>query len=96
MQFFHNNKLIGTLKDNIFRKRVKKSKHLLRKLDAWGIQYDAFTELRNLNCEEIRIKDEDEDRVYAVAFDTIFKKGRVEDLGDGMQVFLPRSEWSIQ
>lgn len=95
MEYFYNNKRIGTLKDGVFRKRVKKSVHLMKIMDAWAIQYETLEDLDASGCEEVRILETEENRVYSVPFAKLMKEGRVEDFGDGMQVFLPRSQWTI-
>ena len=92
MIFTHEGRNIGTLKEGVFRKRVKKSKHLMRIFDAWGIQYSAVQALER-QCEEIRILEEEENIVYHIPFSKLYEEGRVEDFGDGLQVFLTRSEW---
>jgi len=93
--FFHNNRMIGSLKEGVFRKRVKKSKHLMRKLNAWGIQFDALMELNKQGCTEIRILETEENKVYSTPLEVIWKQGKVENFGDGDQAFLPLSQWKI-
>ena len=97
MEKFYNKKgqEIGTLKDNIFRKRVKKSKHLMRKLNAWGIQLDALMELQKQGCKEIRVLEEEEQKIYSIPLEKIWKGCTVENFGDGDQAFLPISEWKV-
>ena len=63
--------------------------------DAWGIQFDALNQLHEQGCEEIRILEEEENKVYSTPLETIWKKGTVMDYGDGSQAFLPRSQWKI-
>ena len=94
-EFFYHDRHVGTLNEGIFRKRVRKSKHLLRSLNAWGIQFDTLTDLRDGGCTEIRIKDEEEHKVYAVPFNHFYRTATVENFGDGPQAFLPRNEWTV-
>lgn len=63
--------------------------------DAWGIQFDALQKLRDEDCEELRFLETEDNKIYSVSLDKLYKLGRVEDFGEGMQVFLPRSEWTI-
>lgn len=95
MDFFYNNKRIGSLTDGVFRKRVKKSKHLMRLNDSWGIQLDALNKLKESGCTEIRILEEEENKVYSVPFEKMWKEGMVMCF-DGQQSFLPRSQWVIK
>ena len=95
MDFFYENKRIGTLRDGIFRKKVQKSKHLMRMNDSWGVQLDAINKLREAGCTEVRILEQEENRVYSVPLEKIWKEGTVMHF-DGDQAFLPRSEWAIK
>jgi len=94
MDFFYENKRIGTLKDGIFRKKVQKSKHLMRINDSWAIQLDALNQLHKQGCTEIRILETEENKVYSTPLEKIWKEGTVMHF-DGDQAFLPRSEWAI-
>ena len=89
---FRNKKgqVIGTLREGIFRKVVHKERHLMKIYNAWGIDYDALVTLKNAHCEEIRIKDVDEDVVYKIPFKTFFEQSHVADHGDGQQAFCDR------
>ena len=95
MDYFHNNKKIGSLVDGVYRKRVKKSKHLMRMNDAWGIQYEVLQELKQKGCTEIRVLDTEDNIVYITTMDTYFSKSQVMNWGDGQQAFLPRGEWNL-
>lgn len=66
----------------------------MRLNDSWGMQYDAFSKIKD-HCTEIRVLDTEENKVYTTTYQHMSKHGRVEDFGDGLQVFLPRSEWTV-
>jgi len=93
--FFYQHKRIGTLKEGVFPKQVKKSKHLFRSLDAWGIQLDALSELQKQGCTEIRIWEEEENKIYSTPFEKMWKESTVMRF-EGDQAFLPRSEWKVE
>jgi len=95
MDFFYNDKRIGSLKDGVFRKRVKKSLHLMKMNYSWGIQLDALNKLKESGCTEIRILEEEENKVYSVPLEKMWKEGTVMHF-DGDQAFLPRSQWDIK
>lgn len=86
---------IGTLKDRIFRKVVNKDRHLFKRYDAWGIDYEVWQALRG-DCDEIRIKETKDGVVYSIPFDDFGKKAIVENVGEGMQAFCPRSTFSTR
>lgn len=89
-----NKKFIGTLKDGVYRKRVKQSKHLYRKLDAWGIDSEIFNHVLKEKANDIRFLDTEENIIYSVKVKYMemnmtylhFKPHRA-------QVFLPRKFW---
>lgn len=95
MDFFHENKRIGSLKEGVFRKRVSKSKHLMRMNDSWGIQLEALNSLQKAGCTEIRILEQEDNKVYSVPFEKMWKESQVLSY-DGTQAFLPRSQWDIK
>jgi hypothetical protein len=95
---FKNNKgqFIGTHINQIFRRVVDKDRHLMRKYNAWGIQYNILEQLRKEDCLEIRIKEKVEQKIYTVGFDKFMNEAVVEDYGDGMQAFLPLDKWKVR
>lgn len=93
MDYFYQGHKIGTLKDGIFRKRADITRHLMKKYDAWGIDFATLEKIKD-ECSEIRILETTSNTVYHVPFETIYKEGFVEDYGDGRQCFLPRDKWN--
>lgn len=97
-----NNKTIGFLdeKRGLFIKKVRKSKHLFRKLDAWGIDYEYFSDILLPNNFKIRIVDLDDMMIYEILASEMKKQGIILQFGDyGKQIFLPRNKfekWSIK
>lgn len=86
------NKRVGLMVNGIYRSVRRKSKHLLKILDAWGIDVKILEPLKEDGCKEIRILDNDEGTVYTIDLDTFISKG-IEKNFVGRQVFLPRKEW---
>lgn len=89
------NKVVGELKDGIFRKRVKLSKHLLKMMDAWGIDKAIIDNLEMQRCKEIRILDEEYDVVYSIPFLDFKYRGIPKDFGEDAQLFVPREHFKI-
>lgn len=90
-------KNIGSLdeKDNLFIKRVRKSKHLFRKRDAWGIDAAFFTEKLLPDNTWVRIIDlDDHGKIYQTQASVIKEKGfYLHFKGHGAQIFLAREHW---
>jgi hypothetical protein len=82
-------KMIGKIADGIFYKQVKKSKHLLRKWDAWGIDQAILDNLVKEGIQEIAIFELEEHTVYSVSVKDFIEKGILADFGYSKQVFLP-------
>ena len=83
-------KVVGELAGDIYRKKVEGSKHLLKMMDAWGIDKSIVVELVSLGAQEIRILDTETDIVYSIPVTTFVDKSVVRDFGDTEQMFLSR------
>ncbi len=82
-----------------FYKKLKKSKHLFRKFDAWGIDASYFNEVILPNNYSILIMESEEKLVYE-ATPAIFQKHGVNFHFKGYedhqaQIFLPRNRWVV-
>lgn len=87
---------LGELRKGIFRKEVKQSKHLFKKLDAWGFDLKAFEEVIKPQASEIRIREKESKSIYSTTPTTIKEKGIILNFKPhGVQVFLPRKYWSV-
>lgn len=89
-------KVIGKLSEDgqVLHKVVRASKHLLNKLDAWGVQQSLIKELPT-SVAAIQIVDRDDGRVYTCSIDRFLSLSKRLDLGYGSQLFLPRKKWTI-
>jgi len=90
-------RLIGILDDGrrIFTKHVRESKHLFRKLDAWGIDAQVFTEQLLPIKATIRVIDAETGTTYQVGSSVFHEHGSFLHFKDGLnthraQIFLPR------
>ncbi len=94
MKTFRNaqGKIVGELNDDVYISKRSKSKHLLRVMDAWGIDKSILKELEEEGCERIEIYDEENEEMYGIALETLKEKG-VERNFVGPQIFLPRKYW---
>ena len=94
----HKGKVAGTLQDGIFTKMVRESKHLMRKLDAWGIDGKLFTNvLSSPQCNVIMLKDKDHDKWYLTTPEIMKKRGEWRHyIPYGAQIFLARRYWVQQ
>ena len=82
-------KVCGWWTDGIYRKRVDPSKHLLKIMDAYGIEENIVQELKNLGTNEIRIMETDTCRVLSIPFDGFLKNGVTRNF-ESKQMFVSR------
>lgn len=90
-------KIIGTLdaERKIFSKKVQTSKHLFKKLNAWGIDAQYLNEVLAPQDYAIRITDTEEHIRYFITAKEFLEKGtyfhfKTATRDFGAQVFLPR------
>lgn len=96
-----NERVVGEIIDNTFFKQVAKSKHLFRKLDAWGIDAEVFKNIIEKKNLVICVVDIEERKKYTVSTETFrnlarFYHFKKENTDHGAQMFLPRKEWEVQ
>jgi len=91
MQAFKNSsgKFIGKITGNVFEKKVKKSKHLLRKWISWGIDKSVLDILVRDGIQKIIIHETEEKIDYSVPVKNFAEKGIEADFGYSRQIFLP-------
>jgi len=76
-----------------FVKRAKLSRHLLRELDAWGVQAGLLDWLDHRNIELVEVREGEQGVLYQATLDTFLAHGVLRDLGHGEQIFLAREHW---
>lgn len=101
--FYHNGRertVIGTLdpERKIFSKKVQRSKHLYRVLDAWGTDADYFTTVLLPNKYTLKFNDVEEKMRYTVSAEKFSEKGEFKHFKAngrdyGAQIFLARQHW---
>ena len=84
----------------IFRKNVSLSKHLFRKLDAWGIDGQYFTEVLLPNSYTVEVFEREEKRLYKTSVNKIKEHGvflhfKRPGFENRAQVFMSRKHWEI-
>lgn len=92
---YHNRhgQLVGIAKDGVYRKLVRRKKHLMRMYNGYAMDYDIYEKLLADGCKEVRIKEDDTGDVYSSPF-SAWGKGIIFDF-DGKQVCLPCKEMTL-
>ena len=90
-------RLIGRVVDKRFFCIRYKSKHLYRKLDAWGVDINAIEDLSSKGkINSIVVLEKEEKKTYVTNVDEILEKGNYLHFKPHRpQVFLPRKEWEV-
>jgi hypothetical protein len=95
-KIFNSGKVIGTLENNVFIKKVRRSSHFLRVLQAWGTDKTTLLDLKRQGCKTVRLIEKETGRVLEASLERILSEGIERDLGFGPQVFLPEKEWEVK
>ncbi len=77
---------------NTFWKSVSGKLHLMRVLDAWGIDEELMQKLLKYDAKII-VTDRDDGQVYETDAKTYQDYGLSRDFGFGAQLFLPRDKF---
>ena len=95
-------KIIGEVipQDFLFKKSVNLSRHLMKKIDAFGIDAAYFTNVLLPNNYHIKITERDEHKIYRITA-VEFKKNAEylhfnKDQDHGAQIFLARRFWQVE
>jgi len=88
---------IGIIKNKAFIKYVKESKHLYRKLDAWGVDAKTYTDVLKYQVKKIIVIDkEHNNKTYKADIDTFEKFGQyLHFKPHRAQIFLSRRYWNL-
>lgn len=87
--------VIGTTEGDTFTKRVRSSKHMLRKPPAWALDDAVLRDLSARGVVHVVYIDTETGRTYRTTVDTFASKGRLFNRGAGAQAFLTIGHWSI-
>lgn len=96
-----NNKIIGELDEEklTFTKKVRKSKHLFRALDSWGIDNDFFKENLLPKNFLIIVKELEEGKEYKITAEDFYANGayfhfKGQEKDHRLQLFCPRDKFN--
>ena len=91
----YDGKIVGQSDGHVFKKKIKGSKHLLRKPPAIGIDAPAYEQEIAPTCERIEVFDMESNRLYVSTIEN-FQRNRGElDRGHGRQVYLILNRWQV-
>lgn len=84
-----------TLKDGVLSKSVERSRHLLRKHNAWGIQ-QAVLDCHKAELTHIKVRDVENNVTYVASIETFTRYCGLEEVNKkfGWQYFLRLGYWT--
>ena len=85
----------GFQNGQFFTKKVKASRHLFRKYDAWGIEACLFPKMEQNGINWIKIVEEEKNIVYVVSRQIFQEFGYKETIHGSEQIFLPLKRFAI-
>jgi hypothetical protein len=88
------NRIVGSVKDGVFIKTVKASKHFLRVPPAIAFDIDSLKRASEAGAHTVRVIDTDCNRVYVAPISTIWSKGFEVNRGFGRQIALLLKYWN--
>ena len=90
------NKTFGILYQDTLRKKVKASKHFLRKPEAICLDADALERAVAAGATRVEVLDTESGNTYSQTIARIKQAGFVIDRGWGVQFALVLSGWQVQ
>jgi hypothetical protein len=94
-QVYDNGKVVGQAVGGTFIKRVRGSKHMLRRPKAaWSFGVESLQNARKAGCKKVKVVDQESGQIYEVALDLLERDGFTFDRGYGQQVALPLDRWT--
>ncbi len=88
-----NGKTIGHSDGHTFTKKIKGSKHILKKPPAIAIDAEAFDREIASTCQKIEVYDSESNRLYTSTTENFNHHKGTIDRGFGKQYFLPFHRW---
>ena len=84
---FKEFKLMGNKIGDVFFKKVE-SKHFMRVIGGYGLQYDAFACFEEEGIETIEVLESHTKNIWVSKRQDWFEHGKIADYGRGKQIFL--------
>jgi endonuclease YncB( thermonuclease family) len=88
------NKVVGLINGDTFHKRVKASKHFLKRPPAICFDVSTIEDAEAKGAEHVCVTDRETWKVYHARIDTVKDKGFTMNRGFGEQIALPLNRWS--
>jgi hypothetical protein len=85
--------VVGQVSAKVFFKKVRGSKHFLRKPPAIAFDIQSLEDAKDAGASTVRVLDEESGMTYQASIETIFTRGFPFDRGHGKQIGLAFRYW---
>ena len=89
-------KVVGEVVGNVFQKKVRGSKHMLREPKGWALDCQSLEDAVQVGAEVVELVDVETDTTYSATVARIHSKGFRLDRGFGQQIALALQHWSTR
>jgi hypothetical protein len=87
--------IVGRVRGNVFSKRLRSSRHLLRLPRAWALDARSLRDAETAGAKFVEIQDRDTGQTYSASTARIRERGFTVDRGHGRQIALLLEEWAV-
>lgn len=92
---YTDGRIVGTVDDGEFRKRVQRSKHMLRQPPAWCLSVESLEQAEAAGARVVVLHETEDDIFYSASIATINRYGqRLERGGYEPQIRLELRYWT--
>jgi hypothetical protein len=88
-------RVVGQIVDGSLCKRVKRSKHMLRRPQGWAWDDVCLKQADEVHAQQTKIEDEENDIVYIASLSIFRKYGISLNRKFGKQTCLPLKYWQV-
>ena len=89
-------KVVGEVRENIFYKKIKGSRHLLRKPHAIASDINSLLQAKLTGATRMEVVDVETGYIYRATIEEILEKGIEFNRGFGDQIAYPLEMWNIE
>ena len=90
-----NGRVVGHVEDGVLWKRVRGSRHMLRKPRAWAFDVQSLRDAEAAGATRVEVHDIDSGMTYSASLRQIRQCGFRVNRGHGDQIALRLGEWSV-
>ena len=87
-------KIVGEVKNGVFVKKVRASKHMLRSPRGWALDIQSLKDAEQAGARFVELRDSDTGKTYRASIEQIWNDGFQINRGFGAQQVMVMSKWN--